>query len=54
MENGWAPNNFEPLSFVSKTVNQATLQPSKDLIETRFLLKAYSGRLCNLTPKDIF
>ena len=40
-------------SFLSQTVNQATLQPLKDLTETGFILKAHSSKITSkLTPKD--
>ena len=36
---------FFSLKFFFKTVNQATLQPSKVLIETGFISKAYSNEI---------
>jgi hypothetical protein len=43
---GGLKSKFEPYNhFFKKTVNQATLQPSKDLIEARLTMKTYSAKL---------
>jgi hypothetical protein len=42
---GGLKQNLSLISFCSKTVNHATLQPSKDLIEVRFILKAYYNKV---------
>lgn len=54
-ENMWVRIGLEPYILFSETMNQATLQPSKDLIEAGFMSKAYYGKIAsNLSPKDFF
>lgn len=45
-ENGWVKiKNWALYPFVSKIVNQTTLQPLKNLIEVMFILKSYYNKI---------